>query len=141
MADTLKTYLIRAVYEWCCDNRLTPHIAVFVNEFTAVPRQYVQDNQIVLNIAPAACSNLLIRDDALSCMMRFGGKTSEIWIPAGHIIGIFARETGEGLPFEAQPYRPAPPDKTPGENTAARAAGKSGAEDTVSFKIVKKGKK
>ena len=49
-----KPYLIRALYEWCLDSGCTPHLAVWVNEHTRVPAQYVQDNQIVLSISPSA---------------------------------------------------------------------------------------
>jgi len=39
--DTTSTrpYLIRALYEWCTDNGLTPYIAVRVDETVQVPRE------------------------------------------------------------------------------------------------------
>ena len=45
-----KPYLIRAIYEWCVDGGLTPHLAVQVDEYTQVPINYVNDGSIVLNI-------------------------------------------------------------------------------------------
>jgi hypothetical protein len=46
-----KPYLLRALYEWCTDNGFTPHIAVRVDNGTRVPRQFVRNDEIVLNIS------------------------------------------------------------------------------------------
>ena len=45
-----KPYLLRAIYEWCVDNGLTPYISVVVDAHTSVPMEYVRDGEIVLNI-------------------------------------------------------------------------------------------
>lgn len=101
-----KPYLIRALYEWCLDNGCTPYLATWVNEHTRVPAQYVQDNQIVLSISPSATKDLQIDNEWVSFHARFGGVSHEIWIPVGHVIGLYAKETGEGMGFEVQPYQP-----------------------------------
>lgn len=104
MTTSTKPYLLRALYEWCIDNSQTPHLVVWVNEHTRVPMQYVRDNEIVLNIGPAASHNLNIDNDWISFSARFGGVAHDIWIPVGHVISIFSRESGEGMGFEVEPY-------------------------------------
>lgn len=104
MTTSTKPYLLRALYEWCTDNGQTPHLVVWVNEHTRVPMQYVRDNEIVLNIGPTASHNLNIDNDWISFSARFGGVAHDIWIPVGHVISIFSRESGEGMGFEVDPY-------------------------------------
>lgn len=104
MTTSTKPYLLRALYEWCIDNGQTPHLVVWVNEHTRVPMQYVRDNEIVLNIGPTASHNLNIDNDWISFSARFGGVAHDIWIPVGHVISIFSRESGEGMGFEVEPY-------------------------------------
>lgn len=107
---TTKPYLMRAIYEWCVDNGLTPYLAVRVDEQTRVPAAYVKDGEIILNIGPDAVKNLQMANDFVSCGGRFGGVAHEILVPVGAVIGIFARESGEGLVFEAQASSPPPDD-------------------------------
>lgn len=106
MSTSTKPYFLRALYEWCVDNNQTPHIVAWVNEHTRVPGQYVRENEIVLNIGPTASHNLNIDNDWVSFSARFGGVAQDIWIPVGHVISIFGRESGEGMGFEVEPYQP-----------------------------------
>lgn len=101
-----KPYLLRALYEWCLDSGHTPHIVAWVNEHTRVPMQFVRDQEIVLNIGPNACRDLVIDNDWLHFGARFGGVAHEVWIPIGHVLSIFARESGEGMGFEVEPWQP-----------------------------------
>ena len=121
MATSTKPYLLRALYEWCLDNNQTPHIVAWVNEHTRVPMQYVRDNEIVLNIGPAASHNLNI-DNECNFSARFSGVAHEIWIPVGHIVSIFGRESGEGMGFEVEPYQPASVEAAVAEDTKAESA-------------------
>ncbi|WP_024304052.1 ClpXP protease specificity-enhancing factor [Pseudogulbenkiania sp. MAI-1] len=106
MSSSTKPYLIRALHEWCTDNGHTPYIVVWVTEQTSVPREFVKNNEIVLNIAHTACKGLKIDNDWISFSARFGGVARDIWIPVGNVMSIFARETGEGMGFEVE----APPE-------------------------------
>lgn len=106
MSLPLKPYYIRALYEWCADNGYTPHLAVWVNEHTRVPAQFVKDQEIILNISANATQNLLIDNEWISFQARFGGISQDILIPVGHVIGIFAKETGEGMGFAAEAWQP-----------------------------------
>ena len=100
-------YLIRAIFEWCCDNGLTPYIAVKVDETTKVPMEYVKNGEIVLNVSPDATRNLKIGNDLLQFSARFAGVSREISVPITTIGGIFAKETGQGLSFQTSPSLPA----------------------------------
>jgi stringent starvation protein B len=96
-------YLIRAIFEWCCDNGLTPYIAVKVDETTKVPMEYVKNGEIVLNVSPDATRNLKIGNELLQFSARFAGVSREISVPINAIGGIFAKETGQGLSFQTLP--------------------------------------
>lgn len=104
MNPSLKPYFIRAIHEWCCDKQFTPHIIVFVNEYTDVPREFVKNNEIILNIGHNAVSHLVIGNDWVRFTARFSGKIENIRIPTGHIVGIFSKESGEGMTFDLHIY-------------------------------------
>ncbi len=106
-----KPYLIRAIYDWCTDNGWTPYLAVRVDAQTRVPAGYVKDGEIVLNLSAEAVRNLRLGNDEITCSGRFGGVPHEIVVPIAAVIGIFARENGQGLVFQGQePVSPAAPD-------------------------------
>jgi stringent starvation protein B len=114
---TTKPYLIRAIYDWCVDQGLTPHLAVRVDSQTRVPVGYVKNGEIILNIGPEAVKDLQLGNDYISCGGRFGGVAHDIVVPVGAVIGIFARESGEGMAFEVQ-ETPAPEPQGGGETPA-----------------------
>ena len=103
-----KPYLIRAIYDWCTDNALTPYLAVRVDAYTQVPMAYVKDGEIVLNLSAGAVRNLQLGNDEITCGGRFGGIPHEIVVPVGAVIGIFAKENGQGLVFQAEESEPPP---------------------------------
>ncbi|CAN7256054.1 ClpXP protease specificity-enhancing factor [Acidovorax sp. LjRoot194] len=98
-STSTRPYLIRALYEWCTDNGLTPYVAVRVDESVQVPREYVKDGEIVLNISFDATSALQLGNDFIEFKARFGGKPREILVPVGRVIAIYARENGQGMAF------------------------------------------
>lgn len=97
-----KPYFIRALHEWATDNGYTPHIVVQVDASTRVPRAFVQDGQITLNIGMQATNKLVIGNDFIDFQARFGGKTENISVPVGTVTAIYARETGAGMGFEVE---------------------------------------
>lgn len=100
-----RPYLLRAIYEWTNDNKLTPYLLVNAEESGVnVPRQHVQDGQIVLNIAPHAVSQMLMGNDAVSFSARFGGVSQQLYVPMRAVLGLYARENGQGLFFDPQEY-------------------------------------
>lgn len=96
-----KPYLIRAWHEWMTDNGLTPHILVRVDATVAVPREYVQNNEIVLNVSHDATGSMSLGNDAICFQARFAGRVREIVVPIERVASIFARENGQGMVFEA----------------------------------------
>ncbi len=101
-----KPYLIRALYEWCADNGYRPYVAVAVDERTVVPREFVRNGEIVLNISAAATNRLVIGNELLEFEARFGGVARQVSIPIENISAIFAQENGHGMAFEV-PKAPA----------------------------------
>jgi stringent starvation protein B len=99
--DTSSTrpYLIRALYEWCTDNGLTPYVAVSVDDSVQVPREYVKNNEIVLNISFDATSSLKLSNDFIEFKARFAGSSRDIMVPMERVIAIYARENGQGMAF------------------------------------------
>jgi stringent starvation protein B len=95
-----KPYLLRAIWEWCCDNGFTPHIAVEVDERTRVPREFVRGGQIVLNLGPDATKKLLIGNEFIDFQARFGGIARDLSVPVERVSAIYARENGAGMAFE-----------------------------------------
>ena len=98
-SSSTRPYLIRALYEWCTDNGLTPFIAVFVDDAVRVPNEYVKDGEIVLNISFDATSSLQLGNEFIEFKGRFGGVARDIFVPVDHVIAIYARENGQGMAF------------------------------------------
>lgn len=95
-----KPYLLRAIWEWCADNGFTPYIAVVVDERTRVPREFVRDGQIVLNIGSEATGKLQMGNDYIDFQARFGGVARELSVPIEQVAAIYARENGAGMAFD-----------------------------------------
>jgi stringent starvation protein B len=98
-----KPYLLRAIYEWCTDNGYTPYLAAMVDSRTRVPREFVKNGEIVLNISFTATSGLKMDNDFIEFHARFGGVSREISIPVDNVVAIYARENGQGMAFEVTP--------------------------------------
>lgn len=92
-----KPYIVRAFYDWICDNGLTPYIAVDVNVYgVMVPMAFVNDGQIVLNVAPEAVGSIALEGSEIQFTARFGGKLEHLVVPYGAISAIYAKENGAG---------------------------------------------
>ncbi len=101
-----KPYLIRAIYEWCSDSGLTPYLAVAVDKNCRVPMEFVKEGEIVLNISASATPDLLVDNDWVGFSARFGGAAREISVPISAVIGIYAKENGQGLFFGREDEAP-----------------------------------
>ena len=95
-----KPYMIRAIHEWCVDNGLTPHLLVVVNAQCRVPKAYIKDGEIVLNLNYTATKDLHMDNEAIVFSARFGGVSQNLYVPMDAIKGIFARENSQGMFFE-----------------------------------------
>ncbi len=129
-----RPYIMRALYEWIVDNDCTPYLLVDATRpGVEVPSQYVKDGQIVLNVSPSAVIDLLIGNEWVSFNGRFGGTPTDILVPVKAIIGIYARENGQGMVFEPEEPPESPDDPPGGDNGAT--PGKP--ESRPALKIVK----
>ena len=123
MKESVSTtpYLIRAIYEWCCDSGQSPYIAVKVDAQTRVPLEHVKDGEIVLNISPDATRNLKIDNDLIRFSARFNGVSQEIAVPVAAVKGIFARESGQGLAFQLASQSDTENEAQPGQSESDAA--------------------
>jgi stringent starvation protein B len=94
-----RPYLIRALHEWCSDNGLTPYVTVAVDASVQVPREFVKDGEIVLNVGFDATTELKLGNEFLAFKARFGGVARDIFVPIDQVIAIFAKENGQGMAF------------------------------------------
>lgn len=102
-----KPYFVRAVYDWVIDNDCTPFVAVNANMPSVdVPREHVEDGQITLNLAPSAITHLHMDNHLIQFSARFGGVARNISVPIGAVLGIYAKENGQGMAFpDADEYQ------------------------------------
>jgi stringent starvation protein B len=117
-SSSTRPYLIRALYEWCTDNGFTPYVAVQVDDTVQVPREYVKNGEIVLNISFDATSSLNLGNEFIEFKARFAGTAREIIVPVSRVIAIYARENGQGMAFPA-PVPVQPSEAGPGPGAAA----------------------
>jgi stringent starvation protein B len=110
-----RPYLLRAIHEWITDSNCTPHIVVDANvEGVEVPRQYVKDGKIVLNVSWNATATLRLANDEVTFSGRFGGTSMSVRIPIAAVLAIYARETGQGMIFaDDDVVPPTTPDAEP----------------------------
>lgn len=118
-----RPYLLRAIHEWISDSLCTPHIVVDANAGDVeVPRQYVNDGKIVLNVSWSATANLRLGNEDVTFSGRFGGASMAVRVPIHAVLAIYARETGQGMIFAD--------DDAEGAPSPAAAGGKSGSTDS-----------
>ncbi len=133
--NSSRPYLIRALYEWIVDNDCTPHLLVN-SEFVGVqvPPGFASDGQIVLNVSPSAVRHLHMDNEAVSFEGRFGGVAHSLYVPAGAVLAIYARENGQGMVFDLESPVSAgeePEDQGPPDDEPPRPSGRP------SLKVVK----
>lgn len=120
-----RPYLLRAMHEWISDNVQTPHLVVDASlAGVEVPRQYVQGGRIILNVSLSATSSLNLGNEHVSFRARFGAATYDVMVPIAAVLGIYARETGQGMIFSETDSPP--PPLTPTEPTPGNGGGSGG---------------
>ena len=132
-----RPYLLRALHEWMLDNELTPQLVVDAQSSTVqVPRQFVQDGRIILNVSMSAVRNLVLGNEQVEFSARFSGKPFQVCVPVTDVLAIIARENGAGMSFPAEeqqageqagdhpqaapPDEPEPPPSSPSSPSSAR---------------------
>jgi stringent starvation protein B len=129
-----RPYLLRAMHEWISDSGCTPHVVVDAGVTgVEVPRQFVQDGKIVLNLSWSATAQLKLGNDELTFSGRFGGTPMSVRIPVAAVLAIYARETGQGMIFTDEDAPP--PQGEPPEQPASPEAGTATARPRL--KVVK----
>lgn len=109
-----RPYLLRAMHEWMSDNDLTPHIVVDANrEGLTIPREHVSDGKLILNLSFSATHDLRIGNEFVDFEARFGGVARRLSIPVSAVLGIYARETGQGMVFTDDDTKPDEPAAHP----------------------------
>jgi stringent starvation protein B len=108
-----RPFLLRAMHEWITQCGHTPHVIVDVaREGIEVPRAYVKDGKIVLNLSEGATQRLRLGNDEVEFDARFAGVIHHVRFPVSAVLGVYARETGEGMVFSEQDLGPEPPTQT-----------------------------
>lgn len=99
----MRPYLLRAIYEWIVDNHFTPHVLIDADHpEVKVPRQYVRDGQIVLNISMSAVRQLELENEWLSFTARFSGASMRVYAPMVAVLAIYTKENGQGMIFQPE---------------------------------------
>lgn len=136
-----RPYILRALHEWIVDNDCTPYmVANTALEGVEVPMQYAQNGQIVLNLSPRAVVALQISNEAVSFNARFGGVARDVYVPIAAVMGIYARENGQGIVFEPEAPTAAgklPPAPEPREDDGDDTPDRDPPPGRPSLKIVK----
>ncbi|MEN8260517.1 MAG: ClpXP protease specificity-enhancing factor [Pseudomonadota bacterium] len=118
---SLKPYLIRSIYEWVIDNRLTPHILVDADAEDAVlPRAYIHEGKIILNIRPEAVQALSLGNTHIEFNARFGGQPMQVRFPVTNVLAIYAMENGKGMIFDNDGDDTPPPSSPDSDDRPAK---------------------
>ncbi|MDC8446313.1 MAG: ClpXP protease specificity-enhancing factor [Nitrosomonas sp.] len=99
---TTKPYLIRAIFDWCCECGYAPLLSVTVDaemKDMRLPEENIKNGEIIFNIGPNAVRNLDIGNDIITFSARFNGVAREVSFPTEAVSGIFAREINQGIAF------------------------------------------
>ncbi len=109
------------MHEWMADNGQTPHIVVdATQDGVVVPPEHISDGKIILNISQNATGDLSLGNDRVHFTARFGGVPYEVVVPVPAVLGIYARETGQGMIFSGDHDQPEPPDEGPSPASGGR---------------------
>ena len=125
-----RPYLLRALFDWIIDSELTPYLLVAATDpSVVVPQQYVNDGKIVLNVSPSAVRDLVFGDDLVFFDGRFAGTPFTVEVPVGSVLAIYAKETGEGMMFDAE-TNDSSDSSADGESASGEAESRGEAKDS-----------
>ena len=135
--NSSRPYIIRALYDWILENQCTPYVLVDAfGEGVEVPQDHVKDGQIILNISPTAVQSVSISNEAIEFNGRFGGIPKKVLVPIKFILGIYAKENGQGMIFESDEL-PDPPDPPEERFNQRKKVSSDKGSTKPSLKIVK----
>ena len=130
--ESARPHLLRAIYDWCLEKKQTPYLAAQAlrDDVRLPPAANPADKVIVLNIGPEAVRDLRI-ERMVSFVARFRGAPFEVMLPAGAVIGLYARETGAGLSFF-----PVPAQSSVADSASADASPQKPSPDKPSLQVI-----
>lgn len=136
--NSSRPYLIRAIYDWVVDNALTPYVLVDATlPNVAVPERFIEDGQIILNIAPQAVGGLSLGNESVEFDARFSGVAQHVYVPVQAVKAVYAFENGRGMVFSEDegdgPISP-PDNQGPSDGGSSKPSAGKG---KPSLKIVK----
>jgi len=103
------------MHEWMTDNGQTPHLLVHADApGLEVPAGFARDGKVVLNVSWQATQGLKLGNDLIEFSARFGGVPHQVRVPTAAVLGIYSRETGQGMLFQEEGDT-SPPEGTPPE--------------------------
>jgi stringent starvation protein B len=133
-----RPYLLRAMHQWMSDSGHTPHVIVDAERAGAeVPRAYVKEGKIVLNLSPSATQRLKLGNDEIEFDARFAGVVHHVRFPVAAVMGIYARETGEGMVFSESDLGPEPPKPPATTEEGGNTPPSGGTRPRPQLKVVK----
>lgn len=98
-----RPYLIRAFYEWIIDSNCTPILVIDAcHPQCKIPRDYVEDDEIIFNISASAVRDLKITNDIIEFKAAFSGVIHIISVPIKAILALYAEENNEGIFFDSE---------------------------------------
>lgn len=119
-----RPYLLRAMHQWITECGNTPHVIVDAgHEGAEVPRAYVKDGRIVLNLSEGATQRLRLGNEEVEFDARFAGVVHHVHFPVSAVLGVYARETGEGMVFSEQDLGPEPPKRPTADDGGTSSTG------------------
>jgi len=92
------------------DNAFTPYLMVNSNaNDVLVPRAFIENGRIILNISPDATHSLVLGNDSITFNARFSGTSMDVVVPVESVLAIYAHENGRGMVFDDEDDTPRPP--------------------------------
>lgn len=111
--NSSRPYLIRAIYQWIIDNNATPHLLIDAeSESVIVPKEFIQNGKVILNVGPMAVQNLSLGNSDITFTARFNGASRDIYCPTSTVLAIYAKENGQGMAFSDDDDDTPDPDTT-----------------------------
>ena len=118
----LRPHLIRAIYDWILENGMTPYLLVNADkENVVVPKQFIQDGRIIMNLRPEAIQDLSLGIENVEFNAMFNGTPMQVIFPAEAVLAIYAKENCKGMVFDEEEDMP-PPDPSNGDDASAKSA-------------------
>ena len=102
-----------------------------------VPRAFIENGQIILNISPDATHSLVLGNDSIQFNARFSGAAMDVSVPVSSVLAIYAKENGQGMVFEEQEGKPPEPPGGQGQGSGSSEPAPPSGPKKPNLKIVK----